>query len=64
MVAYYEKQPQYPPMHGLTTLAAALEMVLQEIMGQKELRSGESGAACACGAGWSKSKGWRRSSGR
>jgi transcriptional regulator with XRE-family HTH domain len=41
MIAYYEKQPQYPPMHVLTTLAAALGIPLHETMGQKGKRAGE-----------------------
>lgn len=41
MIAYYEKQPQYPPMHVLTALAAALGIPLQETMGQKGKRAGE-----------------------
>lgn len=35
MIAYYEKQPQYPPMHVLTVLAGALGISPQQIMGQK-----------------------------
>ena len=35
MIAYYEKQPQYPPMHVLTVLAEALGISPQQIMGQK-----------------------------
>jgi transcriptional regulator with XRE-family HTH domain len=35
MIAYYEKQPQYPPMHVLAVLAEALGMSSQEIMGPK-----------------------------
>lgn len=41
MIAYYEKQPQYPPMHVLTVLAGALGILPQEIMGQKGKKSGE-----------------------
>lgn len=41
MIAYYEKQPQYPPMHVLTVLAGALGISPQEIMGQKGKRAGE-----------------------
>lgn len=41
MIACHEKHPQYPPMHVLTALAAALGIALQEIMGQKGKRSGE-----------------------
>lgn len=41
MIAYYEKQPQYPPMHVLTTLAGALGISLQDAMGGKSKRSGE-----------------------
>jgi transcriptional regulator with XRE-family HTH domain len=35
MIAYYEKQPQYPPVHVLKVLAQALGISPQEIMGQK-----------------------------
>lgn len=41
MIAYYEKQPQYPPMHVLTVLAAALGITLPEVTGQKGKQSGE-----------------------
>ncbi len=40
MIAYYEKQPQYPPMHVLSALAEALGMPPQEIMGRKGRKSG------------------------
>lgn len=42
MIAYYEKQPQYPPMHVLTVLAEALGMSPQQIMGQKGKYASES----------------------
>jgi len=41
MIAYYEKQPQYPPMHVLTVLAGVLGISHQEIMGQKGRKSVE-----------------------
>lgn len=39
MIAYYEKQPQYPPVHVLAVLARALEIPAQEIMGRKAGKS-------------------------
>lgn len=41
MIAYYEKQPQYPPVHVLTVLAGALGIPLQEMTGQKGKKSAE-----------------------
>ncbi len=35
MIAYYEKQRQYPPMRVLTVLAVALGISPQQIMGHK-----------------------------
>lgn len=35
MIAYYEKQPQYPPLHVLTTLTKALGIPAGEILGLK-----------------------------
>jgi hypothetical protein len=40
MIAYYEKQPQFPPVHVLTVLAGALGIASQEIMGQKGGKTG------------------------
>jgi transcriptional regulator with XRE-family HTH domain len=40
MIACYEKQPQYPPMHVLSALAEAMGMHPQEIMGEKGRKSG------------------------
>jgi hypothetical protein len=35
MIAYYEKQPQYPPMHVLSVLAGALGIPPQDFLGLK-----------------------------
>ena len=33
MIAFYEKQPQYPPMHALSALAEALGVPAQDFLG-------------------------------
>jgi transcriptional regulator with XRE-family HTH domain len=39
MIAYYEKQPQYPPMHVLSVLAGALGVPAQDFLGLKSKES-------------------------
>jgi hypothetical protein len=39
MIAYYEKQPQYPPMHVLSVLAEALGIPAQHFLGLKNKES-------------------------
>lgn len=36
MIAYYEKQPQYPPVHVLSVLATALGVPADELFSQAE----------------------------
>lgn len=36
MIAYYEKQPQYPPMHVMTILSEALGIPAQELLKSKK----------------------------
>lgn len=36
MIAYYEKQPQYPPMHVMTILSGVLEIPPQELLKSQE----------------------------
>ncbi len=40
MIAYYEKQPSFPPVHVLTVLISALGISPQEVMGQKGAKPG------------------------
>ena len=39
MIAYYEKQQQYPPLHVLTTLAQALGVPPGEMLNFKEKKT-------------------------
>jgi transcriptional regulator with XRE-family HTH domain len=39
MIAYYEKQPQFPPMHVLSMLADALGIPTQELLGLKNKKT-------------------------
>lgn len=39
MIAYYEKQAQYPPMHVLSMLADALGIPAQELLGLKNKKT-------------------------
>lgn len=36
MIAYYEKQPQYPPVHVLSVLATSLGVAADELFSQAE----------------------------
>lgn len=40
MIAYYEKQPQYPPMHVLSVLAEALGVPTGELLSLKNKKAG------------------------
>jgi transcriptional regulator with XRE-family HTH domain len=40
MIAYYEKQPNFPPVHVLTALVSALGVSTQDVMGEKGAKSG------------------------
>jgi len=41
MIAYYEKQAQYPPTHRLAILAKALGVSVEQLLGIEEVESGD-----------------------
>lgn len=41
MIAYYEKHPQYPPLHIMTVLSEALGILAEELLNLKNQKTGD-----------------------
>ena len=65
MIAYYEKQAQYPPTHVLPILAKSLQVSVDQLLGIEESKGDGKKQICVCGVVSVRLKNWMpRKSGR